>query len=950
MAQAPLIETTRPESPSNATGDSPEERLARHLHERDRLFALGQEVAADRSLPRLFSLAASTALELVHATEILLFVPENDPRLAVERSGLLLRAESGDRRGDAALTQAAEELSRSALAGGEREPRAVEAGRSLQACTVLSGDRAVAVLVATRASGEDFDAEDRRILRAVGAHVAVALQSAQLVAERQTHVRELSLLNEIASACAEFGLDRLLPAITDRLVRSLDVGLAALLFTDQSRDEIFVGAAAMREGPLTGPRLHGPLRGMLQRSFHKRTGKRGTIADLVPDRLRRIAEERGLTHIAVSPLLVKNRAFGSILLARETRPFSDGEMRLLGAISSQVAVAVDNARLFSEVERRAGDLELVHSIGAHIARSLDPQRMLEALSKRLCEVLESDAVRVYARRGEQFVSIGVHGLETKESDVVRHLKQTDPVVLLATGATSPQALNPSDLPEPSRSFLAGVGLRRLAVAPLRTRQGSDGAGNEETECIGLLVVGRQAPRTFTPQELDVLGAVGAQVAVALRNGELFVETRRRAEDLAVMLEAGRMLTGDLALEDALDTVADRVGRLVGMRDCLILLLDEDGRQLHAAGASEHPRPFKPDIIIPMNEPSLSADAVRKRRVQSAPDAVNNPRVYSPILEWGARSAFSLPLIARDQVVGVIALMDDRFRRQLHDNEIDRVMALGNQVAIAIESARLQAKLQHSYVKLEATQAQLIHRERLAALGEIAALVAHEVRNPLGVVFNSLRSLARRVELEGEGRKLFDMITEELDRLDRIVGDLLDFARPPSPTVRPGALDRLIAESVHSATEVVRARGGDVDRLLTEQHVDPSLPPVPMDERLIRQALINVLTNALQSLVSLPARKGRVSVSVRPMEEDGRRVARVTVADDGPGIPADVLARIFEPFFTTKATGSGLGLAVVKRIVDGHGGEVRVTSTPGEGTTFILDLPLEEGARRTGHLA
>jgi signal transduction histidine kinase len=179
---------------------------------------------------------------------------------------------------------------------------------------------------------------------------------------------------------------------------------------------------------------------------------------------------------------------------------------------------------------------------------------------------------------------------------------------------------------------------------------------------------------------------------------------------------------------------------------------------------------------------------------------------------------------------------------------------------------------------------------------------------------------------GDAKMLFDIVEEEADRLNRIVGDLLDFARPSLPEVRQELLGRVAEDAVAAAVQP------QVDRIEIVRELDPALPPVAMDARLVRQAILNVAVNAVQAM----PRGGRLSVRTR---REGDR-AVVELEDTGAGIPDEVRERIFEPFFTTKASGTGLGLAVVRRIVEGHGGEVRVRSTPGTGTTFALRFPLE----------
>ena len=186
--------------------------------------------------------------------------------------------------------------------------------------------------------------------------------------------------------------------------------------------------------------------------------------------------------------------------------------------------------------------------------------------------------------------------------------------------------------------------------------------------------------------------------------------------------------------------------------------------------------------------------------------------------------------------------------------------------------------------------------------------------------------------------LLDILAEESDRLNRMVGDLLDFARPRDPLLQPEDLGRVLQDVAGGRARA--GRGCGAGPCIVRVEVEPGLPPVPMDRRLIRQALVNVAVNAIQAMpqgghgAGARAPRGRTA---------GREQLRIDVADEGPGIPAELLHRIFEPFFTTKAKGTGLGLAVVKRILEEHRGEVAVESAPGRGTTFTFRLPLDAAA-------
>ena len=223
-------------------------------------------------------------------------------------------------------------------------------------------------------------------------------------------------------------------------------------------------------------------------------------------------------------------------------------------------------------------------------------------------------------------------------------------------------------------------------------------------------------------------------------------------------------------------------------------------------------------------------------------------------------------------------------RRFSAAEVERAAAIANQLAVAAENARLYEDLRRSYAELARAQRQLIQQERLAALGELSAVVAHEVRNPLGVIFNSLGSLRRLLRPSGDARMLLDIVGEEADRLNRIVGDLLDFARPSTPQLRPEPLERVVDEAVAAAL-AQNPPGVEVRR-----ETDDGLPPVPIDARLVRQAVLNVAVNAVQAMPrggparrAAPARRRRPSRSRSrtPVPASPRRSATASSSRSSP---------------------------------------------------------------------
>ena len=249
-----------------------------------------------------------------------------------------------------------------------------------------------------------------------------------------------------------------------------------------------------------------------------------------------------------------------------------------------------------------------------------------------------------------------------------------------------------------------------------------------------------------------------------------------------------------------------------------------------------------------------------------------------------------------------------------------------------EVATLNEELSQSLETLARAQERLVRRERLAALGELAATVAHEVRNPLGAISNAMAALRRMGHDRGEGPTgtLFGIVDEEVERLAGLVSGLLDFTRP----MEPRRVHQPLAAVVEGALVAALRAAGPSTGVTVVKELGAELGPIPVDGQLLHVALSNLLTNALQSMPG----GGGLTVRLERELRAGAASARLTIQDTGRGIPPELLARIFEPFFTTRSTGTGLGLAIVRRIVEAHRGEVEVHSTVGQGTTFVVHLP------------
>jgi len=253
---------------------------------------------------------------------------------------------------------------------------------------------------------------------------------------------------------------------------------------------------------------------------------------------------------------------------------------------------------------------------------------------------------------------------------------------------------------------------------------------------------------------------------------------------------------------------------------------------------------------------------------------------------------------------------------------------------ALRYQTLAETLAETNLRLARAEADARRSERLAALGQLSAGLAHEIRNPLGVIKGSAEMLNRKLRQASPlASELAGNISSEVNRLSGLVARFLDFARPSRLELRP----QQIAPLVDRALKAVRDQYPQA-KVEVERDYFAELPALPLDEELCEQVFINLGLNAYEAMGTSG---GKLRVRIAPAMGNGRRGVEVTMEDSGPGIPPDLRESIFNPFVTTKATGAGLGLSIVSKIVDDHRGSLRLSSEPGKGARFCVFLPAEE---------
>ncbi|PTL85099.1 histidine kinase [Vitiosangium sp. GDMCC 1.1324] len=434
------------------------------------------------------------------------------------------------------------------------------------------------------------------------------------------------------------------------------------------------------------------------------------------------------------------------------------------------------------------------------------------------------------------------------------------------------------------------------------------------------------------EELPSLRLFAAQVSVALESARTISRLSTRNTALAAL---SRLAAVAATAPEPRAFFGPGTEEIIGLLRCsaVILLLRAEGSDVleltWAHGASEEAlRPFH---RLPVRG-SMSGKVVElgMPMVLHADDFPNTVREQLRHHDRG--SLAMVPLQARSRMIGTLIITFHQ-HRLMSALEMETLQAMGSHFAAAIESHRLlqevrgrAEELARLHAELKLAQQQVVEHERLAALGELSAVVAHEVRNPLGAIFNAVATLRRFVEPAVPAATLVGILEEEANRLNRLVDDLLDFARPSSPQPQPIPLARLLEEAVRTATS-------GQSRVRVEWMLEEDVPSVPVDERMMRQAFLNLALNAVQAM----PQGGLLRVTARRCPE--RPGAIIEFTDTGPGIPPELRERLFKPFFTTKATGTGLGLAIVQRTLNAHSGHISIESPPGGGTTFRLVLPL-----------
>jgi signal transduction histidine kinase len=279
------------------------------------------------------------------------------------------------------------------------------------------------------------------------------------------------------------------------------------------------------------------------------------------------------------------------------------------------------------------------------------------------------------------------------------------------------------------------------------------------------------------------------------------------------------------------------------------------------------------------------------------------------------------------------LVDGTVRIAKGDFTQSIVLASGDEVGdLARSFNEMTAQLLHARERMEDANRMLVQHEKLASIGRMAATIAHEIRNPLTSVKLNIQKVLEEEGLTEAVRPHLALGLEGIDQIDRFIKELLNFTRVPELSLERWPIDQIVEEALKMIGGVLAEKG-----IAVETTCVPDLPAVLVDADKMRQVFLNILRNAHEAL----GPGGRITIACDAVEDGGRRMVRVRIADNGPGISDRVRRNIFEPFFTTKPSGFGLGLPIARKIIELHKGAIHVGRKRGPGASFIVLIPVEE---------
>lgn len=570
----------------------------------------------------------------------------------------------------------------------------------------------------------------------------------------------------------------------------------------------------------------------------------------------------------------------------------------------------------SDLKAQHERLRLLYQAGKAIHSTLDPQETLQL-------ILDEAARAVGATGGWLALLNPTNGL--LEIHASRRLPPAQREMKLRLGegitglvARTGKTSRVGDVPKDPRGLRVHPTARSELAVPLEV--------NDEVR--GVLTVVSSRTDAFSESDQELIEEIAAQAAKAIHNTWIYEQFRLKVRLFESLVSVSRAINSALGLDEALKVITREACALMRAKMCSLMLLDETRQWLEFRASFGAGKAYlaKPHLSI---EESLLGVVVRRKKPLQEENVQTSGRYQNEDIarREGLVSLLSVPLLFAGQTIGTLSVYTDR-PYKFSNEEIRILSALAELSAIAIEKAQL-------YERIVNAEEQLRQREKLSALGLLAAEVAHEIRNPLTVMKMLYHSLDLRFP-DGDPRaKDAQIMGEKIEHLNKIVERVLDFARTSEPQFSPVNLNELIEELALLVRHKLASQN-----IRLQCQLQPDLPPVSGDATQLEQAFLNLILNAAEAMphggdLTTVTR----AVTTRSGSAKQAHVA-VEISDTGHGMCEAQSQRAFGSVLgTTKEKGTGLGLAIVSRIIEAHRGGMKISSRRGKGTTIGIALPI-----------